>query len=151
MSADEFHRYHPLRWRLAIGVAALAALGLTVWAATAALNSESSLELARAGLSAGIFAALMTLSFRLRPRSNWGVRLSPAMLSISRPIEGHIDVDWADVREVHRAGAKRNVLLLTLNDARHISLPEHLFAGRKDFELLVAAIEERLPPTPFDA
>ncbi len=151
MSAVRFFEYHPLRWRLMLLAAAGCALILTVWAVTAAVGSENPVELARAGLSAGILAALLTLMYRLRPRTRWGVELSPAMLTIARPLEGHIVVDWADLREVQRAGMRRNVLLLTLSDNRHISLPEHLFARRRDFDSLVNAIEDRLPPSPFDA
>ena len=61
------------------------------------------------------------------------------------------NLSQADLREVQRAGMRRNVLLLTLSDNRHISLPEHLFARRREFDSLVNAIEDRLPPSPFDA
>ena len=44
---------------------------------------------------------------RLAPREGWGVRLSPTLLTVSKPIEGVMEIPWSALKEVHRSGKRR--------------------------------------------
>jgi len=88
---------------------------------------------------------------RLAPREGWGVKLSPTLLTVSKPIEGVMEIPWSALKEVHRAGRRRDTLMLFVGEHRRILLPQHLFARKAEFEALVHAIEERMPPPQHDA
>jgi hypothetical protein len=70
---------------------------------------------------------------------------------VSRPRSGLIEVPWSTVKEVRRLGEKRDTLALWLQEEQRVLVPAHLFAKRADFEALARAIEERMPPSRFDA
>lgn len=150
MSAD-FFPYHPLRLRLWLLGLCLVALGLTVWAAFGFATSQSPREILRAGLSLGLAAAMGVGFFRLRPRTEWGVRVTQQAVLVSRPRAGTIEVPWSSVKEVRRLGEKRDTLALWLREEQRVLVPAHLFAKRADFEALAKAIEERMPPSRYDA
>lgn len=149
--ADAFFPYHPLKLRVALGLGALAALALTAWAVWGAVRGGGLSELARAGLSGGLLAAMVTVLLRLRPRAGWGVSVKPTVLVISRPTKGEIEIPWSAVREVRRLGPQRDTLAVMTGEHERVLVPGHLFAAPAQFEAVVRAIEARLPPTPYDA
>lgn len=151
MSAD-FFPYHPLRLRLWLLGLCLVALALTIWAVAGFAESQAPREILRAGLSLGLCAAMAVAFFRLRPRREWGVRVTPAAVIVSRPRAGNIEVPWSAVKEIRRLGEKRDTLALWLREEhQRVLVPAHLFAKRADFEALAKAIEERMPPPRYDA
>jgi hypothetical protein len=150
VSAD-FFPYHPLRLRLWLLGSCVVALALTIWAVAGFASSQEPREILRAGLSLGLCAATGFAFFRLRPRSEWGVRVTPLAVLVSRPRAGLIEVPWSSVKEIRRLGEKRDTLALWLREEQRILVPAHLFAKRADFEALAKAIEERMPPPRYDA
>lgn len=147
----EFFPYHPLRLRLWLAAGCVLSLGLAVWAVVGFSQNESPREILRAGLSFGLAAALGLGCFRFRPRKEWGVRVTPLSVLVSRPRAGLIEVPWAAVKEVRRLGEKRDTLALWLQEQQRVLVPAHLFAKRAHFEALARAIEERMPPPRYDA
>ena len=147
----DFFPYHPLRLRLFLLGSCFVALALTVWAVIGFAQSQSPREILRAGLSFGLCAAMGVGFFRFRPRKEWGVRVTPLSVLISRPRAGLIEVPWSEVKEVRRLGEKRDTLALWLREEQRVLVPAHLFAKRSDFEALAKAIEERMPTPRYDA
>jgi hypothetical protein len=147
----DFFPYHPLKLRAALAFALLACVALLAWSLSSALRSGEPQEVARAGLCAGLLLAMGYVLNRLAPREGWGVKLAPTLLLVSKPIEGVLEIPWSALKEVRRSGKKRDTLMLFVGDHRRILVPRHLFARSADFEALVAAIEERLPPPTHDA
>lgn len=150
MSRD-FFPYHPLRLRLWLLAGCVAGLALTAWAIVGFLESQAPREILRAGLSFGLTSALAVAFFRFRPRAEWGVRVTPLSVLVSRPRAGIIEVPWSAVKEVRRLGEKRDTLALWLAEDQRVLVPAHLFAKKADFEALAAALEERMPPPRYDA
>ena len=153
MSEQTYFPYHPLRWRVTLLGAAVLSLGLTLWACVGWYRGGGVLEAGRAALSLGMLLAIASVVFRLRPRSDWGVRVGPTVLTVARAgaTRGHVDIPWSAVREIRRLGRARDTLVVFLSDDRRVLVPRHLFPHRSDFEALVAAIEEKMPPLPYDA
>ncbi len=154
MGGQTYFGYHPLLWRLTLLAAALASLGLTGWAALSWFQSGAVIEALRAALSLGLLLAIASVLFRLRPRSGWGVRVGPTVLTVARGLSataGHIDIPWSSVREIRRLGRGRDMLVLCLSDERRVSVSRRLFPRQRDFEALVEAIEEKMPALPYDA
>ncbi|MDP1829591.1 MAG: hypothetical protein Q8L48_40365 [Archangium sp.] len=147
----DFFPYHPLRLRLWLLGAGLVALGLAIWAIVGFAQSQSPREILRAGLSFGLAAAMGVAFFRFRPRSEWGVRVTPLAVLVSRPRAGLIEVPWSAVKEVRRLGEKRDTIALWLREEQRVLVPAHLFARRADFEALAKAIEDRMPAPRYDA
>lgn len=150
MSRD-FFPYHPLRLRLWLLAGTLVGLALATWAVVSFMESQAPREILRAGLSFGLASALGLAFFRFRPRESWGVRVTPLSVLISRPRAGLIEVPWSTVKEVRRLGPKRDTLALWLAEDQRVLVPAHLFPRRAEFEALAAALEERMPPPPYDA
>ena len=138
-------------WWVFLLASCLVALALTIWAALGFAESQSPREVLRAGLSFGLCAAMGVGFFRFRPRKEWGVRVTPLSVLVSRPRSGLIEVPWAEVKEVRRLGEKRDTLALWLREEQRVLVPAHLFAKRADFEALAKAIEERMPAPRYDA
>ncbi len=147
----EFFPYHPRRFRLWLLAGLLLAVALTCWAVTGFTDAEAPREILRAGLSLGLAGGFGLWLWRLRPRADWGVRLTPEALLISRPRAGVIEVRWSEVRELRRMGEKRDTLGLWLDDTHRVLVPAHLFAKKEDFETLVRRIEDRMPAPRYDA
>lgn len=147
----DFFPYHPLKLRLWLLVGLLISSALTVWALLGFTGTQEPREILRAGLSMGLCAAMAVSLFKLRPRKDWGVRLTQISVLISRPRTGLIEVPWASVREVRRLGEKRDTLALWLDEQQRVLVPAHLFAKKSDFEALAKTIEERMPTPRYDA
>jgi hypothetical protein len=147
----EFFPYHPRRFRLWLLAGLVASVALTAWAVSGVTVTDAPGEVLRAGLSMGLAGGFGLWLWRLRPRENWGVRLTPDAALISRPRAGLIEVRWRDVREVRRLGEHRDTLALWLDDTHRVLVPAHLFARREDFEALVRSVEDRLPAPRYDA
>jgi hypothetical protein len=147
----KFFAYHPRRWRLVLSFAAFASLVLTAWALAGAVRSGEALEFARAGISAGLVLAMLFIHLRLRPRKDWGVKVSPVSLVVSRPTQGEIEIPWSAVKEVRRAGVKRETLVIFVGEDKRVLVSQHLFPSREVFESLATAIDEQKPVSLHDA
>jgi hypothetical protein len=147
----DFFPYHPLKLRAVLVTASVMCVILLAWSLATAVRSGAPIEMARAGLCLGLQLAMAYVLMKLAPRDGWGVKLEGAVLKVSRPIEGVLEVPWSAVREMRRGGTERDTLVLFVGNNRRILVPRHLFGSRKDFEELERAIEERLPPPTHDA
>ena len=147
----DFFPYHPLKLRAVLVTASIMCVILLAWALSSAVRSGEPIEMARAGMLLGLQLAMGYVLMRLSPREGWGVKLEGAVLKVSRPIEGVLEVPWSAVKELRRAGSGRDTLVLFLDDDRRILVPRHLFGSREQFEELVRAIEDRLPAPVHDA
>ena len=132
---------------------ALLALVLTALAMARAFSgAEPKVQAeARAGLCAGLMLAFFYVRFRLRPRAGWGVSLLPLTLVVSRPLSGQWESAWSRVREVRRAGARRDLLWVLFEDERRWVVPRQLFPDLAAFEAMASAVEERAPRPAYDA
>lgn len=151
MASKDFFAYHPRRWRLVLTLAALTSLVLTAWALAGAVHTGAALEFARAGISAGLTLAMLFIHLRLRPRAEWGVKVTPMALVVSRPTQGQIEIPWSAVKEVRRAGAKRETVVIFVGEDRRVLVSQHLFASREVFEAMASAIDEQRPADKHDA
>lgn len=147
----DFFAYHPRTWRVLLSLGAAGSLVLTAWAMASAVRSGASLEYARAGISAGLVLAMLTVHHRLRPRPDWGVRVTPLTITVSRPTSGVIEVPWSAVTDVRRAGDKRDTVVLFVGEEKRVLVSQHLFPSKAEFEALAAAIDELRPTPPHDA
>lgn len=147
----DFFPYHPIKLRLWLLAGTLVSGALTAWAVFSFTGTQEPREILRAGLSLGLFAAMATAVFKLRPRKDWGVRITQISVLVSKPRRGLIEVPWASVREVRRLGEKRDTLALWLDAQERVLVPAHLFGKKSDFEALVKTLEERMPTPKYDA
>jgi len=151
MTTKDFFPYHPLKLRAALASAVVGCVALLAWSLSSAVHTGEPQEVARAGLCLGLLLAMVYVLTRLAPREGWGVRMEPTMLKVSRPIEGVLEIPWSALKEIRRSGKQRDTLMLFVGENRRILVPRHLFARSSEFEQLVAAIEERMPPPQHDA
>lgn len=151
MPERDFYPYHPLKLRAVLVTASVMCVVLLAWALSSAVRSGEAIEMARAGLCLGLQLAMAYVLWKLSPREGWGVKLEGAVLKVSRPIEGVLEVPWSSVKEVRRSGSSRDTLVLFVGENRRILVPRHLFGSRELFEELARAIEDRLPPPTHDA
>jgi hypothetical protein len=147
----KFFAYHPRRWRLVLSFAAGVSLVLTAWALASAVRSGEALEFARAGLSAGLVFAMLFIHLRLRPRSDWGVKVSALSVVVSRPTQGEIEIPWSVVKEIRRAGVKRETLVIFVGEDKRVLVSQHLFPSREVFEALAKEIDEQKPTSLHDS
>ncbi len=147
----EFFAYHPKKWRLALAIAAASSLVLTAWAMASAVRGGAPLEFARAGISAGLVLAMLTVHLKLRPRPDWGVRVTPTALTVSRPSAGKIEIPWSGVKDIQRIGADRETVAIFVGEDKRVLVSRHLFSSKAEFEALAAMIDEQRPPTLHDA
>src|SRR4051812_13361889 len=133
-AARDFFAYHPRRWRLVLSLAAAAALVLTAWALASAVKSGTALEFARAGISGGLVLAMLYIHLKLRPRPEWGVKVTPVVLVVSRPTQGQIEIPWSAVKEVRRSGAERETIVIFVGEDKRVLVSRHLFASKDEFE-----------------
>ena len=147
----EFFAYHPRKWRLLLAGAAAGALVLTAWALASAVRSGEAIEFARAGISGGLVLAMLTVHLKLRPRADWGVRVTSVALTISRPSTGTIEIPWSAVKDIRRSGVDRETVVIFVGEEKRVLVSRHLFASKAEFEALAASIDEQRPTTAHDA
>lgn len=147
----DFFPYHPRKWRLLLSLGAAGSLVLTAWAMAGAMRSGEALEFARAGISAGLVLAMLTVHLKLRPRAQWGVKVTSAALRVSRATQGTIEIPWSAVKDIRRAGTERETLVLFVGEDRRVLVSAHLFSSRREFEELAAKIDEVRPLGMHDA
>lgn len=147
-----FWPYHPRRVRYALVGGAIVALALFAWALASARAGGGPQAWARAGVTCGLLLSMLYVHLKLAPKQGWGVEVGPMALKVSRATAGEIEVPYAAVKEVrHGGGAKKDALILFVEGDRRVMVPRHLFATREEFEALVKAVEERLPPAKLPA
>lgn len=150
-SRREFFAYHPRKWRLLLALGAAGSLVLTAWAMASAVRSGAPLEFARAGISAGLVLAMLTVHLKLRPRPDWGVRVTAVALAVSRATQGVIEIPWSAVKDVRRSGADRETVVIFVGEDKRVLVSRHLFPSKAEFEALASTIDELRPPTLHDA
>src|SRR4051794_11677276 len=116
----DFFPYHPLKLRAVLACAVVVCLLLLAWSLSSAVHTREPQEVARAGLCLGLVLAMAYVLTRLAPREGWGVRLSPMVLCVSRPIEGVLEIPWSALKELRRAGTKRDTLMLFVGENRRV-------------------------------
>ncbi len=144
MSGKVFFPYHPRGWRLRLAFAMACTVVLLAWAVAGVVASGSLLEVVRAGLSAGLLAALFTVWLKLRPRSEWGVTVGPLAVTVSKPLGGRTDVLLADLDEARWLDAEHRAYALVVADGpqqRQVLLVRNLFGGQAELEAAVRALE----------
>lgn len=147
----EFFAYHPRKWRLLLAVGAAGSLVLTAWAMASAVRSGAPLEFARAGISGGLVLAMLTVHLKLRPRPDWGVRVTPVAVTVSRPTTGTIEIPWSAVKDIRRSGEDRETVIIFVGEDKRVMVSRHLFPSKDEFEALAAMIDEQRPSTLHDA
>lgn len=141
-----FFAYDPrtLRAGLFLGAVACAALG--AWALANALAQGEIQEWARLGVAAGLLGAFAYVSWRVRPREGWGVRIEPLGMTMSRPLTGEkLEVVWSQIAEVRRQEKGGQKLIVQLRPEGRLLLSRHLFPSGAVYDALARALEERVP------
>lgn len=150
MTGQAFFPYHPRGWRLRLTFAMACTVVLAAWAVAGVVATGALLEVARAGLSLGLLAALFTVWVKLRPRPDWGVTVHPLSLTVSKPLGGRTQVLLADVEEARWLDPEHRVYALRVAEGpqqRQVLLVRQLFGGKAELEAAVRAIElTRLSP-----
>lgn len=149
---DRFFAFHPRSTRIALVLGGCLLAVLTAWAMAAARQTGEPFAEARAGISAGLMFLFLYAFHRLRPRPQWGITLGPMGVRVARPFsnEKPMEFTYAQLSSVRRLGRKGDVLGLFHEQGR-ILITRHLFPSRAVFEELISALEERVPPSRYDA
>ncbi|MCP3099147.1 hypothetical protein LZ198_09730 [Myxococcus sp. K15C18031901] len=152
MSSPRFYAFDPRATRIGLFLGACVLAVLTAWALADARSGGGTLAMARAGVSLGLMLAFLLAFHRLRPRSGWGVTLDTRGVRVARPFSAReLDLHWGQIDSVRRLGRRGDVLGLFLKEEGRVLVTRHLFARKAVFEELIAALEDRLPPSRFDA
>lgn len=150
--SPRFFSFDPRTTRIALFLGACVLAVLTAWALADARDAGGLQPIARAGLSAGLMLAFLVTFHRLRPREGWGVSLDSAGVKVSRPFSRKpLELHWGQIDSVRRLGRRGDVLGLFLKEEGRVLVTRHLFARKAVYEELIAALEDRLPPSRFDA
>ncbi len=84
---------------------------------------------ARAVAALALSGAFAWLSWRLRPRQGFGVRVDLAGAEIARPLDGRTElVLWPQIKAVEEIGRWAPRWVLTLTDGTRCELPRALFS-----------------------
>ncbi|RKH72871.1 hypothetical protein D7X96_04095 [Corallococcus interemptor] len=147
-----FFPFDPRPTRIALILGACLLAVLTAWALADYRGGGGLVAMARAGISAGLMLTFLVSVHRLRPRQEWGITLDAAGVRVARPFSGQpLELRWGQLDSVRRVGRKGSVLGLFLKEEGRVLVTRHLFARKAVYEELIAALEDRLPPSRFDA
>ena len=147
-----FFPFNPRATRLGFVLGALGCAALAVWALWGARQGTERMGEARAAVSVGLLLAFLYAFYRLRPRRGWGVGLDADGVTLARPLsQGAIELPWNRIHRVLRTGKRENVLVVVLDDEQRVLIGRHLFARQSDFELLFAALRNKVPEPVLDA
>ncbi len=142
-----FFAYNPRPMRIALVLCAGASVALAAWSLVQARDTGSIAAWARLVIVLKLLGAFGYLSWRIRPREGWGVRVDRLGLAVSRPLSGDpIELEWSDISEVRRDGRRRERLVIALQPEGRLLLQQHLLPSRAAFEALVEAVEAHAPP-----
>ncbi|MFY2556392.1 hypothetical protein ACN469_02010 [Corallococcus terminator] len=152
MSSPRFYAFDPRATRIGLFLGACVLAVLTAWALANARDGGGIQEMARAGVTAGLMFAFLVAIHRLRPRAGWGISLDTRGVRVARPFSSReLELNWGQIDSVRRLGRRGNVLGLFLKEEGRVLVTRHLFARKAVFEELISALEDRLPPSRFDA
>jgi hypothetical protein len=147
-----FFSFDPRPTRIGLFLGACLLAILTAGALADYRGGGGLLAMARAGISAGLLLTFLVSLHRLRPRADWGVTLDHAGVKVARPFSGQpLELHWGQIDSVRRLGRKGGVLGLFLKEEGRVLVTRHLFPRKAVYEELIAALEDRLPPSRFDA
>ncbi|MBJ6760521.1 hypothetical protein DRW03_20035 [Corallococcus sp. H22C18031201] len=151
-TSPRFFSFDPRPTRAALFLGACVLAVLSAWALADARAGGGLQSVARAGVSAGLMLAFLFALHRLRPRTDWGVTLDASGVRVARPFSGSpLELSWSQIESVRRLGRRGGVLGLFLKEEGRVLVTRHLFARKAVYEELIAALEDRLPPSRFDA
>jgi|SRR5215217_2251229 len=152
MTSPRFYAFDPRATRIGLFLGACVLAVLTAWALASARDGGGLQEMARAGVTAGLMFAFLVAIHRLRPRAGWGISLDTRGVRVARPFSSReLELHWGQIDSVRRLGRKGDVLGLFLKEEGRVLVTRHLFARKAVFEELISALEDRLPPSRFDA
>ncbi|NVJ26607.1 MULTISPECIES: hypothetical protein [Myxococcus] len=152
MTSPRFYAFDPRATRISLFLGACVLAVLTAWALASARDGGGIQEMARAGVTAGLMFAFLVAIHRLRPRAGWGISLDTRGVRVARPFSSReLELHWGQIDSVRRLGKRGNVLGLFLKEEGRVLVTRHLFARKAVFEELISALEDRLPPSRFDA
>lgn len=153
MSSPRFYAFDPRATRIALFLGACVLAVLTAWALADAQGGGGLQAMARAGVTAGLMLAFLVAFHRLRPRGGWGITLDARGVRVARPFSSReLELHWGQIDSVRRLGRRGNVLGLFLKEEEgRVLVTRHLFPRKAVFEELITALEDRLPPSRFDA
>lgn len=152
MTSPRFYAFDPRATRIGLFLGACVLAVLTAWALASARDGGGIQEMARAGVTAGLMLAFLVAIHRLRPRAGWGISLDTRGVRVARPFSSReLELHWGQIDSVRRLGKRGDVLGLFLKEEGRVLVTRHLFARKAVFEELISALEDRLPPSRFDA
>src|SRR5678815_44123 len=123
-----FFPYRPNKLRAILAVFAIVAAALGA-AALVRAGQGRPIASARAGAALGLSGAFAWLTWRLRPRDGFGVRVDLAGAELSRALDGRTErVLWPQLKAVEQAGRWAPRWVLTLTDGTRRELPRALFS-----------------------
>jgi len=121
-----------LRALLAVLAVVAAALGAAALVRAAPSRPTAS---ARAVAALALSGAFGWLSWRLRPREGFGVRVDIAGAELAHPLDGRAErVLWPEIKTVEQIGRWVPRWVLTLTDGTRRELPQALFSDAAVFD-----------------
>lgn len=146
-----FFPYRPNRLRAILAAFAVVAASLGTAALVRAGQGRPS-SAARAVAALGLSAAFAWLTWRLRPREGFGVRIDLAGVELCRPIDGRAErVLWPQIRGVEETGRWAPRWVLGLTDGSRRELPRALFSDPAVFADLGRVLSHPTGPPRADA
>jgi len=128
-----FFPYRPSRLRAILAIFAVVAAALGTAALVRAGQGRPTASV-RAVAGLALSGAFAWLTFRLRPRDGFGVRVDIAGAELSRAIDGRTErVLWPQIKAVDQVGRWAPRWVLTLTDGTRRELPRALFSDPSVF------------------
>jgi hypothetical protein len=123
-----FFPYRPTRLRVVLAVFTVVAAALGAASLVRAGQGRPTAS-ARAVAALALSGAFAWLTWRLRPRPGFGVRVDLAGAELARPIDGRAErVLWPQLKAVEQVGRWAPRWVLTLTDGTRFELPRALFS-----------------------
>ena len=128
-----FFPYRPSRLRAILAVFAVVAVAVGA-SAMVRVGKGRPTASARAVAALALSGAFGWLTWRLRPREGFGVRVDIAGAELSRAIDGRTErVLWPQIKSVEHIGRWAPRWVLTLTDGSRRELPRALFSDPSTF------------------
>jgi hypothetical protein len=148
-----FFAFRPRGLRRALLAAAALAVVLSAWALSAGHRGLERFGSVRAAVLAVLAIGFGVGWVRLRPRADFGIRLEPSGIEVSRPWgASSLHVPWTQVTaaRMERRRLWRSVVI-ELRPHGQLLIAEPLIGSREAFSDLLRALQDRSPRPPGDA
>ncbi len=147
-----FFAFRPRGLRRALVAAATVAVVLSAWALASGVRGAERFGALRALLLAALAVGFVIGWVLLRPRPDFGIRLDPAGIDVSRAWGATpLHIPWThvgDTRTEHRLWTR---LVLEVRPEGKLLIARQLVGSHEAFAELVRALDERPPRPPGDA